>query len=655
MTRKTSKKKGGMDDDELSAWLYASERSGLTFHDTETDADDDNDKRTDDYQKLTGFKFPPSEDQRRLFDFIVHGHGNAVLKACAGSGKTTTLVGALRLVDPSLKTLFLAFNRDIVEELRERIGNLDNVTVSTVHSLGLTMIRKNFPGFEIEIDAYKYKTYIRKNLEALAGENLMSMPKRTRAAYADNVKTLVDLGRCYLAQTAAEMESIADEYCVDLEADEADAAVRALAWGKENPTVIDYGDMVWLPYELNLNPKGLRFDFVFVDECQDISDVQRELFLRCFKRGTRFVACGDPAQAIYGFNGANAKSFQRLQSMPNTVTLPLSTTYRCPVDVVDYVNTLVPDIRPRDNAPKGVIVKNVLTKNVEDDAMILCRNRAPLFKIYNKMLNQGRKAYMRGKDIGMNLVAMIENTGMDALNVDRRADGVFVRLYKDLFDKRNALIEKRGVTLEEANVSDTVVNKYDSIQALEVLAYGLDTAGELVFKVKNLFDESRNGICLSTIHKAKGLEAERVYVACDSLMPSKLAKTEWQKEQERNLQYVAYTRSKMKLGFISEKEIPPFNAMGDEASLCRELAVIENQVCAILGLTPVAPLDKEAYYKARMETLTDVDMKPTGLTVNVRTLDSPPEEKEEAMTVESLMELAVKKDGMKKIRDFLRG
>jgi superfamily I DNA/RNA helicase len=61
----------------------------------------------------------------------------------------------------------------------------------------------------------------------------------------------------------------------------------------------------------------------------------------------------------------------------------------------------------------------------------------------------------------------------------------------------------------------------------------------------------QNGcLTLCTVHKAKGLEWNRVYILDEFLMPSKYARQAWQQQQETNLQYVAVTRAKQELKFI---------------------------------------------------------------------------------------------------------
>lgn len=912
---------------------------------------------SNDNQTLT---FIPSKYQQAIFDFISHGVGNAVINATAGSGKTSTLVNALRLINSDLSVLFIAFNKDIVTELKKKIGSdLQNVTVSTVHSIGFSMLRRNFFGNNFTVDQFKYKTYIKKHLSALTTMDLFNFSKSKKANYLDNIITLVDLGRCYLAQSDKELVKIADTYGIDLIGDETQVVLNVLEWGSTNLDTIDFGDMVWLPYELDLQPKGLQYDFVFCDECQDISDVQRELFLRCFKKGTRFVGIGDEKQCqpagtrilmydglekniedikvgdkvvtysvksnccfkgyqnlskggnvhdryadtviainnrkvdntvkittsnnlvneysldhicyakfnrekcenayalylmcndrgmfrigktklfnvrskntfgvkarmrsekcnkawvlkiydndkeakmdeiyysykfripqiifsqertgsffisdsdvielynrignmfnnaiecltyfnkmyehpfcinnnadkhsreylseynacnlfegymdvitfdetnvsirkhgnnckqdkiirgtyvnidkleylsdtktvysievennhnyvannivthncIYGFNGANSLSFKNLQNLPNTINLPLSITYRCPKKVVNYVKKYVPEIEARSDAPEGEIVYDVKIKDVEDNSMVLCRNKMPLVMLYMRYLRMGKQAYIRGKDIGLNLINMINCTDKELLNQDMKADGVFVRLYENLFDTRNRLMAKRGLDIKDATLSDSVISQYDSIKALEVLSEGLQTANELRLRIQTVFREDKLGICLSTIHKAKGLEADNVYIACRSLMPSMMAEQEWELQQEDNLQYVAYTRTKYKLGFISEKELSPMAGLIEVNSTLKDLSYIETIVCRILKKVAINPMDSAEMGKLQISNSTPLE-KPK---VNVASLTSESEDDEDNDdSFDEMMKLLKEKGGLKKLKEFLK-
>lgn len=592
--------------------------------------------------------FIPSKYQQDIFDFIQHGNGNSVINALAGSGKTSTIVNAVKLIPSTCNALFIAFNKEIVKELEKKLAGVKNVQVKTLHSLGLLMIRRNL-GTNIEIDEYKYRTFIKKNIKQLSSADFDKMTTKLMQQYTDNVIQLCDLGRYNLAQCEKDLLQVSARHDIPIIDDECNAVLNVMKWGRENTTSIDFTDMVWLPYELTLNPIGLQYDYIFIDECQDLNAAQRELFLRCFRRGTRFIAVGDKKQAIYSFAGADAESFAKLQNLPNTTTLPLPISYRCPKKVVNLANQFVDTMECREGAPDGEIVHNVSIKDIHDGDMVLCRTKMPLIKLYMRYLRMGVKSYVRGQDIGLNLLRMVDKTEQIVLNVSLQKDGVFARLYDDLFEERNRLMIKRGMDLEDATLSNQIMNKYDSIKALEILAEGLTSARDLHDRIENVFAESADGVCLSTIHKAKGLEANNVYILCKTLMPSRLATQDWEKEQEQNLMYVAYTRAKYKLGFVSETEISPSAGMIDPSAALTELNYIENKICKLLNKTPQVIMDATEVAQYNLKSATIIEEKET----NHAEISSNNNEDSDSETIKKLLELVKKKGGIEKFEKFL--
>lgn len=592
--------------------------------------------------------FIPSKYQQDIFDFIQHGNGNSVINALAGSGKTSTIVNAVKLIPSTCNALFIAFNKEIVKELEKKLAGVKNVQVKTLHSLGLLMIRRNL-GTNIEIDEYKYRTFIKKNIKQLSSADFDKMTTKLIQQYTDNVIQLCDLGRYNLAQCEKDLLQVSARHDIPIIDDECNAVLNVMKWGRENTTSIDFTDMVWLPYELTLNPIGLQYDYIFIDECQDLNAAQRELFLRCFRRGTRFIAVGDKKQAIYSFAGADAESFAKLQNLPNTTTLPLPISYRCPKKVVNLANQFVDTMECREGAPDGEIVHNVSIKDIHDGDMVLCRTKMPLIKLYMRYLRMGVKSYVRGQDIGLNLLRMVDKTEQIVLNVSLQKDGVFARLYDDLFEERNRLMIKRGMDLEDATLSNQIMNKYDSIKALEILAEGLTSARDLHDRIENVFAESADGVCLSTIHKAKGLEANNVYILCKTLMPSRLATQDWEKEQEQNLMYVAYTRAKYKLGFVSETEISPLAGMIDPSAALTELNYIENKICKLLNKTPQVIMDATEVAQYNLKSATIIEEKET----NHAEISSNNNEDSDSETMKKLLELVKKKGGIEKFEKFL--
>ena len=563
-------------------------------------------------------EFIPSKYQQAIYDYIEHETGNLVVEAAAGAGKTTTLVNCLKLVPPEMKVLMCAFNRDIVAELAKKTKGIENVEVRTLHGLGLMMFKRNYPTLSPVISDYKYESHIKNHIREYTSLNLRGMSTRDYFRYIDNIKKYVDYGRYYLCETEKDLDFIEYRYDIETMRDEKKIALEVMEWGKRELENIDYTDMLWFPHVLNLSPVGLLYDFIMVDECQDMNKAERELVLMCRKPNARLVSVGDRNQMLYSFAGGDPDSFNALMSIPSTKCLPLSISYRCPRNIVDFAKQLVPTIEANEaNTIEGKILYDVSLNDVEDGDMILCRNNAPLVQIYNEFLKLGKKAYIRGKDIGKNMKGVVRSTRQEKINADCRNDGLFVRLYDDLFITRNEIMNKSAVDAKTAMKSPIIDAKLDIIKALEVLSEGLTTTSELIAKIDEIFPEKgrKGGISLSTVHKAKGLEAKNVYIACRSLMPSKSAKKDWEIQQEHNLMYVAYTRAKEKLGFIDEKEFQQYDMsnLDNQATLAR----IEQQVNNVLGKTAKIIVNKRNALEI-IKNATDIEKKiPSSSTVSI--------------------------------------
>ena len=569
-----------------------------------------------------------SHYQEAIFRYIGGASGHLVVEAAAGSGKTSTLVKSLEYIPLDKKILMTAFNRDIVSVLTKKTKGMENVDVMTLHGLGLSMLRRNFPTKTFIPEPFKYDSHIKNNIKFYTTINTYSLSGRNYFKYLDNIKKYVDFGRFYLCQTAKDLDFIEDRYGIDTIADEKQVAIKVMQWGKTELDSVDYTDMIWMPHVLFLKPIGLLYDFIMVDECQDMNKAERELILKCFKMGTRLVSVGDSNQMLYSFAGGDPDSFNALKSIPNTECLPLSISYRCPKNVVEFAKKLVPSIEANEaNTNNGFVKYDVPLSDVEDGDMILCRNNAPLVQVYNEFLKLGKKAFIRGKDIGANLKTLVKSIKQEKVNADCKQDGLFVRLYDDLFVTRNKIMERSAVDAKTAMTSPIIENKLDMIKALEILAEGTNTADELIAKIDEIFPkrDKKDGIALSTIHKAKGLEANNVYIACNSLMPSKSAKKDWELKQEHNLMYVAYTRAKNTLGFIDEKDFKDFDLTNTSSQA--KLDRIEAQVNRVLGKTTKTIINENTA-KEIIDNAQKIDLKtiiPAKKTINIssgRTVNS---------------------------------
>jgi superfamily I DNA/RNA helicase len=548
-------------------------------------------------------KFTPSPYQQGIYDFITKGTGNAVVSAVAGSGKTTTLINALNLIPSELNVLFLAFNKSIAKELAERVPkNSSNIEVRTLHAYGYFSLTKSH---KCEIDNYKYKKLLNDIILYSESTDLKFLKEYKfkpsqikmvdnflfeesekdlildKVAYFSRVQKLCDLGRLDLIDLKNQDKGIeqllqlCEKHNVEIINGECYRAWILINLGASYTEKADFTDMVFLPNHLDLQTQ--KYDIVFIDECQDLNACQRELMKKAIKPNTgRFIAVGDPAQAIYGFAGADSDSFQKLIDIPNTITLPLSVCYRCGSDIIEYAKRLMPQIEPSPNATKGLIDHDFSYKNIVKGDMVICRNTMPLVSLCMKYLKQGKKAYVMGTDISASLISMVESCRRKTEEFS--CENIFARIYQEKNKLVKNIISKQKCTEQEAKENSLVVTYMDKISTLETLSNGCVTGDELIGKLKMIFSDDSDGICLSTIHKSKGLEADRVFIIHEDLMPSKHAKKDWEKAQERNLMYVAYTRAKSVLGFVTD-----FDAYSEHDSKENDIVIKEGGFVGVIG------------------------------------------------------------------------
>jgi len=468
----------------------------------------------------------PSEYQKAIFDFVKEGKGHAVVEAVAGSGKTTTIVMALQYTDPDSDVAFVAFNRHIANELAKRAPK--HVKVSTLHSLGYAACREAY-GNEIIVKPDKVRSILESIMDRYVYGNLFSVISKFVSLVKANLSGDLD----------ADLDVIADHYGIELNSNRAfiyDAVRLVIKKSYEQrKSVIDYDDMCWLPVVDKVVAK--LFDFLFIDEAQDLNQCQIQLALMHVKAGGRIVAVGDRHQSLYGFRGADVNAIPNIIESLKAKTLPLSITYRCPKSHVQLAQTFVPEITAADLAKEGIVRDslNLVGEAVTGD-MVLCRTNAPLVAPAFALIRNGVKAVIRGRDIGKGLKVLIRKMKSSTL--------------LDLLSKLAEYKEREISKLIAAEKTSQAQALEDKVETVIALSDGISTIYELKMRIDNVFSDYVRGVVFSSVHRAKGLEAERVFILEPSKMPHPMAKQPWEMVQERNIQYVAYTRSKHELIFV---------------------------------------------------------------------------------------------------------
>lgn len=499
---------------------------------------------------------PWSGHQEGVFSFVESGEGSAIVEAVAGSGKTTTIVEAAKRIKPERSVLFLAFNKNIADELRSRLPT--SVQAKTLNALGYRIWTRRAGKF-LRVDANKTRE-ICKNLLG-EEERLLEPEIKKLVALAKSIGLVPRDVRAPAALVQDDDQVWLDliaKHDIDLDAKQVDKAIAGarfvLSVGLRQEQVIDYDDQLYLPVVMG-EPPPERYDWVIVDEAQDVSPIQRALIRKVLKPGGRLLAVGDPHQAIYGFRGADSESLGRIAAEFGCVRLPLSISYRCAQNVVFYAQTVVGHIEAAPDAPEGLVEcwPRWQGSDMVAGDMVVCRNVAPLISLAYALLARRVPAQVMGRDIGEGLIALIKRLK------PRGLDDLVAKLEKYLA----AEVEK-AVTKGQEEKAEAAEDRVGSILAF-ISGGSSTTVPELFRSIEELFG-NKDGprVVLSTVHKAKGLESERVFVLDPWRMPSRWARQPWQKEQEKNLMYVAYTRAKRHLVFVNIEDLAPIGQVQQE-------------------------------------------------------------------------------------------
>jgi len=487
--------------------------------------------------------FKPTKEQERIFAFVEKRTENILIKAYAGAGKTTTIVNAVRLLPKGKSITFLAFNKHIQEELKTKLP--EEVRCYTTYGLGMGAIKRKY-GDSIQFDEFKIDKIIQKKAKnwKLSEEFREELDKEV---YLNSIKKLVNLCRLTLTLKPEYVPYVADRYDINIyKPKDIKRVLKVLDEATTNRRFFDYTDMIFLPATDN----SIWFfpqDYVFVDEVQDLNRCQIRIIEKVLKRDRktkklkgRLICVGDFFQGVYGFNAADEKSFEWFENFPNTRTMPLSVSFRCSQNVIKHAQKIVPDIKALPDAPEGCVRDGNVLEEAESGDFVLCRTTMPLITLFFEFLNQQKKAIIKGSDIGVHLIELIGKIN----NIEKLIsfwEGELTSYRKDL--------KKEGILNPNEHSGYTALE--DKVNTLLYLARKSNSIVDLKHNIKIIFTDDIEGIVLSTVHKIKGLEANRVFIIRPDLLPMQTAKA-WQAIQEKNLEYVAITRAKLELIYDNE-------------------------------------------------------------------------------------------------------
>ena len=469
--------------------------------------------------------------------------GSIALCARAGTGKTFTQRElAKQLPGSGLATSVL---KSTVRDLAAAMPQ--NWETKGLHSLGYAGIRKKLPQVKLDTSGNGLYEFVKETLKA----------EDDWWKFLPDIKALVEQAmlagimpeheRWATPDTEEEWTILADRFDIDMTpmvyetARSAVIHLNKLALGGQ----ITFTHMLTLPlffgFPVNQYPK------IIVDEAQDLNILQHLMVAKALRHNGRVFVTGDDRQAIMAFSGALSNSFHELVARFDCTVLPLTVSWRCPKSVIAVAQRYVPDIQAAPTAIEGSVLEAAPTDVSDLPRTILCRNNAPLMRLAMKLFVSGFSVECAGKDIGAGLKTTINRIASSKTSDHMKSDEFLSRLSR-WADRE---IERRPAR------KHSVLDKRD---ALAALAEHHQTVGAIRKHIDRLYvnedDERKTAeFSLSTIHKAKGREWDRVGFLDAHLIPGRWAKQDWEIEQEHNLAYVGVTRAKQELVYLDSEMI----------------------------------------------------------------------------------------------------
>lgn len=481
-----------------------------------------------------------------------------------GTGKSTYILNEIESLMqsgvPPDKIAFVSFTKKAIGEGMDRACDRFNLKKSqlplfrTIHSLcfaGLGIGKKDVMGRDNYKELGEWLGY---RFEGTWDES-EGVP--IGSELGDTLLFLDNLARV----TTRPLKEIWEENYTQCEWDELERFQDCYQDFKTSHNLMDFTDMLYA-YITMCDPSGA--EYVFVDEAQDLSAAQWKVLKHAFGNVIQSSIAGDDDQSIYKWSGADIDAFLKLEGDRHV----LAQSYRLPRAVHSLATNLVSHIGNRFDKPfhsrdaDGIVdffpMIDFAEIGKEESTMILVRNTYLANKAVDHLQRQGipyiNKGWSSLKKGNMTAIRAVEKL--------RKQEHISGAEAKEMYEAmRIGYYLKHGFKAKIALLNDTEMVNYERLNQ----NYGLKDLAVWYTMLKGIapatIDYYRNVLSngysltgapkcsISTIHAAKGGEAEHVILLSDMAQKSYRG-YEKQPDDERRVAYVGATRAKNKLSII---------------------------------------------------------------------------------------------------------
>ncbi|WGD36380.1 ATP-dependent helicase [Lysinibacter sp. HNR] len=520
------------------------------------------------------------EEQRRAAMAL---RGPLVILAGAGTGKTRTIThriayGVASGAYSAQRVMALTFTDRAAGELRVRLRQLgaSGVSARTFHSAALSQLSFFWPQV-VGGTAPSLLTGKGRNLGQAAEQLHLPVDAESLRDVASeiewrkvNMLSPAQYERALV--TRAKPSGLSQQQLLEL----MDCYERL----KDERRQIDFEDVLMLTLGMFENEPRValqvreQYRHFVVDEYQDVSPLQHALLSAWVGDRRDLCVVGDASQTIYSFAGASSEYLLQFGvTYPDSTVVRLEQNYRSQAPIVSTANSLMKNqrgalrLRPAteqqqggavptvsvaaDDQSEAENVANAIAVQIESgvsarDIAVLFRLNVQSFLLETALARRGISYQVRGAG------RFFERTVVkQAVHAIRAA--ALVAVSEPLFQTVSDVLRSLGWTQEPPTEAGAVRERWDALSALMAL---VDEApqnttlrafsDDLLERQNTQHEPVLDAVTLATIHTAKGLEWEYVYVpgVSEGLLPISYAETPEAVEEERRLLYVAITRAR---------------------------------------------------------------------------------------------------------------
>jgi DNA helicase-2/ATP-dependent DNA helicase PcrA len=479
-----------------------------------------------------------------------------------GTGKTTTLLNKvddyLKETDPD-KVGYFAFTQKAAYEARDRAIKKFNLTEDdlpyfrTLHSLAFRKL-----GLKKE-NVMQRRHYVDLGKKLGFPVNYAKYEEDHGGIFTSDSEYLRIINLSKLRNITPEQQFDLAEHNQDLERDKLRIIANEIERYKKEYGLIDFNDMI---LEFIKSDKSPKFDVVFIDEAQDLSLMQWDMAKTIWNKTEDSFIAGDDDQAIFRWAGADVDSFIAQKGL----MMPLKQSYRIPAKVHNLAMGIINKIRNRiDKTWKPKVHEGQLS-NYDDfeqidmssgEWLVLARTKYMLSDLEDTLYRNGLyyiNRFKKTKEQELHYAA----TDWENL---RKGQPLSYKQIERIYGymQKNADKQKLKGMLKESSYDMATLKQSYGLKTDNVWFEAFDDAPrrdvDYLRKMRSNGEKLNEAprITLSTIHGAKGGEAQNVVLLTD-LSENTMKAYEKNADDENRLFYVGATRTKEHLHVISPKQ-----------------------------------------------------------------------------------------------------